>query len=209
MQTTRRRILAAAALVAARPLLSSPALAAGLQVGRPAPAFEATDADGKPVRLADFKGRTVVLEWTNHDCPFVRKHYESGAMQALQKRWTGAGVVWLSVISSAPGEQGAVDGPAAKALTVERKAAPSDVLLDPAGTLGRAYDARTTPHMYIVTGDGVLAYQGGIDDKPSAEIADIEHARNHVDAALTELAAGKPVSVKTSRPYGCSIKYAS
>lgn len=205
MTQTRRLLLTFAAVFAA----SSAGLAAAPQIGRPAPAFEATDADGRTVRLSDFKGRTVVLEWTNHDCPFVRKHYESGAMQALQKRWTGQGVVWLSVISSALGEQGAVDGATANRLTTERGAAPSGVLLDPAGSLGRAYDARTTPHMYVVTGEGLLAYQGGIDDKPSADVADIARARNHVEAALTELAAGKPVSVATTRSYGCTVKYAS
>lgn len=207
MAPTRRLILIAAVLaVSALPVA---ALAAGLPIGKPAPAFEAMDADGRSVRLSDFKGRTVVLEWTNHDCPFVRKHYESGAMQALQKRWTERGVVWLSVISSAPGEQGAVDGAGAKRLTVERAAAPSDVLLDPKGVLGRAYDARTTPHMYIVTGDGILAYQGGIDDKPSTELADIGTARNYVEEALSALAAGKPVAATTTRPYGCTVKYAS
>lgn len=203
---TRRTLLAAAGLLAA---MAAPALAAGLRIGAPAPDFEARDSQGKTVRLSDFKGRTVVLEWTNHDCPFVQKHYGGGAMQALQKSWTGRGIVWLSVISSAPGEQGAVDGPGADRLTAERHAAPSAVLLDPAGTLGRAYDARTTPHMYVVTGDGLLAYQGGIDDRPSTEVADLKGARNHVDAALTEIAAGRPVSVTTARPYGCTVKYSS
>ncbi|WP_430913248.1 redoxin domain-containing protein [Methylobacterium sp. sgz302541] len=209
MAPSRRLILTAATAVLAASALPVAALAAGLHIGKPAPAFEAMDADGRSVRLSDFKGRTVVLEWTNHDCPFVRKHYESGAMQALQKRWTERGVVWLSVISSAPGEQGAVDGAGAKRLTVERAAAPSDVLLDPKGVLGRAYDARTTPHMYIVTGDGTLAYQGGIDDKPSTELADIGTARNYVEEALSALAAGKPVAATTTRPYGCTVKYAS
>ena len=209
MAPSRRLILTAAAAVLAVSALPVAALAAGLPIGKPAPAFEAMDADGRSVRLSDFKGRTVVLEWTNHDCPFVRKHYESGAMQALQKRWTERGVVWLSVISSAPGEQGAVDGAGAKRLTVERAAAPSDVLLDPKGVLGRAYDARTTPHMYIVTGDGILAYQGGIDDKPSTELADIGTARNYVEEALSALAAGTPVAATTTRPYGCTVKYAS
>lgn len=209
MAPSRRLILTAATAVLAVSALPVAALAAGLPIGKPAPAFEAMDADGRSVRLSDFKGRTVVLEWTNHDCPFVRKHYESGAMQALQKRWTERGVVWLSVISSAPGEQGAVDGAEAKRLTVERAAAPSDVLLDPKGVLGRAYDARTTPHMYIVTGDGTLAYQGGIDDKPSTELADLKTARNYVEEALSALAAGKPVAATTTRPYGCTVKYAS
>ena len=118
-------------------------------------------------------------------------------------------MVWLSVISSAPGEQGAVDGQGANRLTQSRGAAPTTVLLDAPGTIGRAYDAKTTPHMYIVSGDGTLLYQGGIDDKPSANLEDLKTAKNYVDAALTEIAAGKPVSVKTSKPYGCSVKYAS
>jgi peroxiredoxin len=201
-----RRLLLAAGLAA---LLAGPALAAGPQVGQPAPAFSAQASDGRTVRLSDYAGKTVVLEWTNHDCPFVMKHYGAHAMQALQKTWTGQGVVWLSVISSAPGEQGAVDGAEADRLTKSRDAAPSAVLLDPTGTLGRAYDAKTTPHMFVVTPDGTLAYQGGIDDKPSADPADLKTARNHVDAALTELAAGRPVSVRSAKPYGCTVKYAS
>ena len=201
-----RRFLLAASLAA---ILTGPALAAGPQVGKPAPAFSAQDSDGRTVRLSDYAGKTVVLEWTNHDCPFVMKHYGAHAMQALQKKWTGQGVVWLSVISSAPGEQGAVDGAQANRLTKTREAAPSAVLLDPTGTIGRAYDAKTTPHMFIITPDGTLAYQGGIDDKPSADPADLKTARNHVEAALTELAAGKPVSVRTAKPYGCTVKYAS
>jgi peroxiredoxin len=201
-----RRFLLAASLAA---ILTGPALAAGPQMGKPAPAFSAQDSDGRTVRLSDYAGKTVVLEWTNHDCPFVMKHYGAHAMQALQKKWTGQGVVWLSVISSAPGEQGAVDGAEANRLTKTRDAAPSAVLLDPTGTIGRAYDAKTTPHMFVITPDGTLAYQGGIDDKPSADPADLKTARNHVEAALTELAAGKPVSVRTAKPYGCTVKYAS
>ncbi|GJD99849.1 thioredoxin family protein [Methylobacterium isbiliense] len=201
---TRRTALALTALLA----LAPPA-AAGPQVDRPAPAFTARDADGRTVSLADYKGRTVVLEWTNHDCPFVQKHYGGQAMQALQKKWTEQGVVWLSVISSAPGEQGAVSGPEANRLTQERGAAPTAVVLDTDGAVGRAYGAQTTPHMFVVKGDGTLAYMGGIDDKPSAALTDLKTARNHVDAALSEIAAGKAVSVKTARPYGCSVKYAS
>ncbi|KQP42319.1 alkyl hydroperoxide reductase [Methylobacterium sp. Leaf104] len=208
MPRTRRHLLAAglAALLAAP---NAPALAAGPQVGKPAPAFSAQDSDGRTVRLSDYAGKTVVLEWTNHDCPFVMKHYGAHAMQALQKTWTGRGVVWLSVISSAPGEQGAVDGAEANRLTKTRDAAPTAVLLDPAGSVGRAYDARTTPHMFVIAPDGTLAYQGGIDDKPSADPADLKTARNLVDAALTELAAGRPVSVRSAKPYGCTVKYAS
>jgi peroxiredoxin len=211
MPQTRRFLLAAslAAASLSTVILAGAALAAGPQVGQPAPAFSAQDSNGRTVRLSDYAGKTVVLEWTNHDCPFVMKHYGAHAMQALQAKWTGRGVVWLSVISSAPGEQGAVDGPEANRLTQVRGAAPTAVLLDPAGSLGRAYDARTTPHMFVITPDGTLAYQGGIDDKPSAEPADLKTAKNLVDSALTELAAGKPVSVRSAKPYGCSVKYAS
>lgn len=197
------------AFAAALLTLPIAAQAAGPQIGKPAPAFSATDADGKTVSLGDYKGKTVVLEWTNHDCPFVKKMYGGQAMQALQKKWTEAGIVWLTVISSAPGEQGAVSPQDANRLTQERGATPSSVLLDTAGTVGKAYDARTTPQMFVITGEGTLVYQGAIDDKPTANLEDLKTAKNYVDAALTEVAAGKPVSVKTSKPYGCSIKYAS
>lgn len=180
-----------------------------IRVGAPAPAFTATDSNGKTVSLSDFKGKTVVLEWTNHDCPFVRKHYTGNNMQTLQKKWTGQGIVWLTVISSARGEQGYVTPEQANKLTAERSASPSAVLLDPKGEIGRAYGAQVTPHIYIIKGDGTLAYMGGIDDKPTTRLDDLKGAKNFIDAALTELAAGKPVSVTTSRPYGCTVKYSS
>lgn len=183
--------------------------ASGPHVGAAAPSFTAIDSNGRKVSLADYQGKTVVLEWTNDECPFVRKHYSSNNMQALQQKWTGTGIVWLSVISSAPGEQGFVDGPKANQLTVSRGAAPTAVLLDPTGDLGRIYKAQTTPHMYIVKPDGTLAYMGGIDDKPSTKPEDIKTAKNFVEAALTELAEGKPVTVATARPYGCTVKYAA
>lgn len=179
------------------------------RIGAPAPAFSLTDSNGKTVSLADFKGKTVVLEWSNHECPYVRKHYGGNNMQALQKKWTGQGVVWLTLISSAPGTEGYVSGEEANQLTVDRGASPTAVLFDPKGQVGRAYGAQTTPHMYVITGNGVLAYMGGIDDKPTSRLADLKTARNFVDAALAEIAAGKPVSVTTSRPYGCSVKYSS
>lgn len=206
-QTLTRRLLAGAALAGA--LLSGAAYASDAKVGAPAPAFTATDATGKPVSLADYKGKTVVLEWTNKDCPFVRKHYGSHAMQALQAKWTGTGVVWLSVISSAPGEQGALSGPEALKVAEAQGAKPTDILLDPTGTVGKAYGAQTTPHMYVIRADGTLAYMGGIDDKPSTKAEDLKTAKNYVDAALTEVAAGKPVSTPTARPYGCTVKYSS
>lgn len=210
MIVTKRSTLAAAAALA---LLGfgSAALAQGAApaIGKPAPSFAATDADGRPVSLADYKGKTVVLEWTNDECPFVRKHYGGQNMQALQKKWTAKDVVWLTIISSPPGEQGYADGPKAKKLTADRGAAPTAVVLDPKGDVGRSYKALTTPHMYIVKGDGTLAYMGGIDDKPSTKVEDLKTAKNFVDAALGEIEAGKPVSVPTSRPYGCSVKFSS
>lgn len=213
MSTTRRRCLTLAVPFAfcASAMLALPvaAQAAGPQIGKPAPAFTATDADGKTVRLADHAGKTVVLEWTNHDCPFVKKMYGGQAMQALQKKWTESGVVWLTIVSSAPGEQGAVDAQEANRLTQERGASPTGVILDPTGIVGKAYDARTTPQMFVITGDGTLVYQGAIDDKPTANLDDLKTAKNYVDAALTEISGGKAVSVKTSKPYGCSVKYPS
>lgn len=182
---------------------------AAAQLGAPAPGFTLTSANGDAVSLADFRGKIVVLEWTNHDCPFVRKHYNSGTMQSLQRDARAGGVVWLTIISSAPGEQGHVSRAEAQRLSASRGATPTAVLFDPDGKTGRAYGARTTPHMYIITADGKLAYMGGIDDKPSANTADIATARPHVREALAELTAGKPVSTPQSRPYGCAIKYAS
>jgi peroxiredoxin len=176
-------------------------------IGQPAPDFTAKDSSGRDVSLASLKGKTVVLEWTNDGCPYVGKHYGTGNMQALQKETTDKGVVWLSVISSAPGTQGHVDGPAANRLTETRKAAPTAVLLDPKGTVGRLYDARTTPHMYVIDKAGTLVYRGAIDDKPTANHADVKTARNYVREALAAVEAGKPVAVAATRAYGCSVKY--
>ena len=192
-------------LAAAGALLALSAQAA-VKVGDPAPAFSLPGDDGKTHALADFKGKTVVLEWTNDGCPFVKKHY-AGNMQSLQKDYTAKGVVWLSVISSAPGKQGHVDAAGAKALSKSRGAAPTAVLLDEKGTVGRLYDAKTTPHMYVIDGKGTLVYAGGIDSVPSADAGDIPGATPYVKNALDELQAGKPVTVASSKPYGCSIKY--
>ncbi len=207
---TRRDTLVLGGLAAlAAPLgLIRPALAAP-KVGAPAPGFATVDSNGKEHALADFGGKTVILEWTNHDCPFVRKHYGTGNMQALQRQATGDGIVWLSIISSAPGTQGYVEGAEANRLTDERKAAPSAVLLDPKGVVGRSYDARTTPHMYIIDPGGTLVYMGGIDDRPTANWDDVKGANNYVRAALADLAQGRPVATPVSRPYGCSVKYGS
>jgi len=176
-------------------------------VGKPAPNFKLADANGKPVSLSDFRGRVVVLEWNNPGCPFVKKHYGSGNMQKTQAAAAKDGVVWLTINSGAPGKQGHMNGAEAKAFLAQSGARPAAYLLDPSGVAGKAYDARTTPHMYVVNKAGTLVYVGGIDDKPTADPADIKGARNHVLAALSELKAGKPVSVPTSRPYGCSVKY--
>jgi peroxiredoxin len=200
-------VLAAAGIAAS---IGSPATAtAAPAIGEPAPAFSAKTADGNTASLSDYAGKVVVLEWTNHDCPYVRKHYGSGNMQALQKQASAAGVVWLTVISSAPGEQGYVDGPEAEGIAQAAGAVPSRILLDPDGVMGRAYGAKTTPHMYVIDEDGRLVYMGGIDDRPTADPGDIKGARNHVAAALADLASGRPVAEASSRPYGCSVKYRS
>ena len=213
MSIIERRVVLALGLCCAAmvvPLSAAAQSAPGkVRVGGPAPAFSLNDSTGRALSLADLKGKTVVLEWTSHECPYVGKHYRGKSMQALQKKWTGQGVVWLSVISSGPGEPGHVSPEQANKLTAERGAAPSAVLFDPTGKVGRAYGARTTPHMYVINGDGALVYMGGIDDKPTARLEDLKGAKNFVDAALGEIAQGKPVSVSTSRAYGCSIKYSS
>lgn len=204
----RRTLPLLAALTIAGALAWSAGSAhANPRIGQPAPTFSGVDSQGRTHRLADYRGRTVVLEWTNHDCPYVRKHYDSGNMQALQRATKVEGAVWLSVISSAPGKQGHVSARQADALTRQRDAAPSAVILDESGAIGRAYGAKTTPHMYIIDARGVLAFMGGIDDRATADPSDIPGARNHVRAALDELKAGRPVSQASTRPYGCSVKY--
>lgn len=180
---------------------------AAATTGQSAPDFTAIDSNGKPVKLSDLKGKTVVLEWTNHDCPYVRKHYGAGNMQALQGEATGKGVVWLSVVSSAPGAQGHVNGLEANKLTDDRKAKPTAVLLDPKGAIGKSYGATSTPHMFVITPEGKVAYTGAIDDKASSSPSDIPKARNYVRDALAAVAAGKPMTPGQTRSYGCSVKY--
>ena len=187
-------------------VIGAPASAAPI-VGQPAPNFKAADVNGKPVTLSQFRGKTVVLEWNNPECPFVKKHYNSGNMQKAQAAAAKDGVVWLSINSGAPGKQGHVSGAQAKAHLAKAGAKPTAYLLDPKGVVGKLYDAKTTPHMYIVNRAGTLVYAGGIDDKPTPNPADVNAARNHVLAALTEIKGGKAVSVATSRPYGCAVKY--
>ena len=195
-----------AALVAIA-LIASPALAQPVN-GLPAPDFTATDAEGRTVKLSDFRGKTVVLEWTNSGCPFVRAHYDSGTMQARQRAARELGVVWLSINSGAPGKQGHVDGAGAKAEIAANKAAPSHYLLDAGGSVGRLYAAKTTPHMFVIRPDGILAYQGAIDDKPTAIEADAKSATPWAMNAVEAVLAGKAPAPAITRPYGCSVKYA-
>ena len=187
--------------------LASP-LAAAQKNGAMTQDFKLTDVNGKTVQLSQFRGKTVVLEWHNPGCPFVAKHYNSGNMQATQKAARQQGAVWLTVNSGAMGKQGHMTGAEAKALMARQNFQSSNYLFDTKGLVGKAYGARTTPHMYIIDGSGVLVYQGGIDDKPTANPADIKDARNHVLAALGEIKSGDRVSVAQARPYGCSVKYA-
>jgi peroxiredoxin len=175
-------------------------------VGQPAPAFTATDLAGKPVSLADFKGKTVVLEWHNFGCPFVQKHYKSGNMQALQKKY-GTEVVWLTVNSTNAGHQDYQSPAVLTKALADAGAAPTRFVMDEPGTVGRAYGAKVTPHMYVIDPAGKVAYNGAIDDKRSANVEDVKGARNFVVAALEELKAGKPVSNASNAPYGCTIKY--
>jgi len=175
--------------------------------GKPASDFTATDSNGKSHSLSDYKGKVVVLEWLNHGCPYVKKHYNSGNIQALQKTYTKKGVVWFSIISSAPGKQGYCTPEEANEVINQKKAFPTALLLDPDGIVGKLYGAKTTPHMYIIDSEGILVYNGGIDDIRSTNTDDIAKAKNYVKLALDELLAGKEISIKTSRPYGCSVKY--
>jgi hypothetical protein len=177
-------------------------------INKPAPLFSGAAADGKTVNLADFHGKTVILEWTNHECPFVKKHYESGNIPNLQKQAAAQGVVWLQIISSAPGKQGFIDAVTAKKLNEERGATPTNTIFDPEGTIGKLYAATNTPQFFIINPEGILLYKGAVDSIPSADQADIAKAENYISAALVELAAGKSISKNTTKPYGCTVKYA-
>ncbi|MEM1127471.1 MAG: thioredoxin family protein [Bacteroidota bacterium] len=187
----------------------APTAPASPEIGAAAPAFTLQGADGETYTLADFEGQHVVLEWLNFGCPYVKKHYSSGNMQALQSKYAEEGVVWLSVVSSAPGKQGYYPADEMMALNAEQGGQQMAILLDPEGTVGRAYGARTTPHMYIIDAEGTLVYKGGIDDKPTADPSDIEGATNHVSVALDAALAGEEIPVTTTPPYGCSVKYAA
>ncbi len=193
-------------------LMSSVLFAAGVraevpEIGAKAPDFTLIDTNGKPHSLSEYRGKTVVLEWTNFSCPFVRKHYDSGNMQALQKKWTDKGVVWLSINSSAKGKEGNVTPAEWNKAIASEKAAPTAFLIDENGTTGKSYDAKTTPHMFVIDASGNLVYKGAIDDKRSTKVADIKGAKNYVDAALTEITSGKKVSTPITQSYGCSVKY--
>lgn len=188
-------------------LLSAGSAMAAATVGKPAPEFSLADLDGKPVKLADFKGRHVVLEWHNPHCPFVMKHYDTGNMQALQNRYDVKDTVWLTINSTNPAHQDHETNAKLKSYVAEKKAAPDAYLTDADGTVGLQYAARTTPHMYVIDPSGTLIYAGAIDDKRSSNKGDVKDARNYVVAALDESHAGKPVTIASTSPYGCSVKY--
>jgi hypothetical protein len=187
-------------------LITLPALA--VAPGTPAPDFKGTDSNGNQHTLSEYRGKFVVLEWANQGCPYDRKHYLSGSIESQQRDWTAKGVVWLSVISSAPGEQGYVTPSEENTYLKTMHATPTAALLDPTGAIGRLYEAKTTPHIFVIDPTGKLIYQGALDDKPTTEQADLKGARNYLNEALAAAMAGKPVPVASTRPYGCSVKYA-
>jgi peroxiredoxin len=177
------------------------------KVGQPAPDFSGTASDGKSYHLADYRGKFVVLEWHNNGCPYTRKHYNSGNMQNLQKQWTARGVVWFTVISSAPGKQGYVNANDENTYMSKMGAAPTAALLDPTGSIGHLYDAKTTPQMIVINPQGVIVYDGAIDNRATSDLKDIQGATNYVTLALEQSLAGKNVDTAATRPYGCSVKY--
>ena len=188
-------------------LLSSMALNASVETGASAPEFTLSDSTGTEHNLSDFKGKYVVLEWTNHQCPFVKKFYANDDMQSLQKEMTGKDVIWLQVLSSAEGKQGHLTASEAEALRKQQEVGSTALLLDPDGAIGRKYGARTTPHMFLINPEGLIIYQGAIDSIKSTDSADIADATNYVKSAYENAVAGKPVDPATTTPYGCSIKY--
>ena len=188
-------------------LLFLTASAHAVRVGGTAPDFTGTDTNGKTHKLSDYHGKYVVLEWTNNGCPYTQKHYESGNMQTLQKEWTAKGVVWLTILSSSQGEQGYMTGVQENAYLRKENATPTAALLDPSGVIGHAYEAKTTPHMFVIDPSGKLIYAGAIDDHPTTDPEDIKSSKNYVSAALTEAMAGQPIATAYTRPYGCSVKY--
>jgi peroxiredoxin len=188
-------------------LVLASASAYAVKVGDPAPDFMGTDSNGKMQMLSQYKGKYVVLEWSNRDCPYTRKHYESGNMQSFQKEWTGNGVVWLTILSSAPGQEGYVTAGEENAQLAKVHAVPTAAILDPSGKIGREYDAKTTPDMYVIDPSGKLIYAGAIDDHPTPDADDIKTSKNYVSEALTQAMAGEAVATSSTRPYGCAVKY--
>jgi peroxiredoxin len=197
---TRRTLLSLVLTLCVLPALS-------LTPGTQAPDFKGTDSNGVTHTLSQYRGKFVVLEWANKGCPFEQKHYLSGNMEALQKEWTNKGVVWLSILSSAPGEQGNVTPAEENQYLKTMHAAPTAAILDPTGTIGHLYEAKTTPHIFVIDPTGKLIYQGAIDDRPTTDLADVQHAHNYLNEALNAAMAGKPVPMASTRPYGCSVKY--
>ena len=201
--------LAVTAVTSTAVLLAPSAATAQVKVGTAAPEFTATDSHGQTHSLSQYRGKYVVLEWHNHDCPYTKKHYASGNMQGLQKEWTAKGVVWFTVISSAPGEQGYMTDASENAYLEQMHAVPTAVLMDPEGKLGHLYAAKTTPEMYVIDPEGKLIYEGAIDDRPTPDVSDIKGADNYLSDALTSAMMGKPLANSATRPYGCSVKYAN
>jgi len=188
-------------------LCAVPLMIAAAKVGDAAPDFSATASTGKTVRLANYRGKYVVLEWHNNGCPYVGKHYNSGNMQRLQKQWTSQGVAWFTILSSAPGKQGYATASEENNYLTKMQAAPTAALLDPTGEIGHLYDAKTSPQMVVINPQGVVIYSGAIDDRPTTDLQDVQGATNYVSLTLEQAMAGKPVQTPTTRPYGCSVKY--
>ncbi len=195
-----RRLLSFAIALATLPLFA-------ITPGSQAPDFKGTDSNGNTQTLSQYRGKYVVLEWANRGCPYDGKHYRSGNMEALQREWTAKGVIWLSIISSAPGEQGYVTSAEEQQYLKTMKATPTAAILDPDGTIGHLYQAKTTPHMFVIDPTGKLIYQGAIDSKPTTDVEDIKTADNYLNDALNAAMAGKTVQTPVTRPYGCSVKY--
>jgi len=204
------KVLAALLIIAVIAVPTTSGVSAQLQdpgIGVAAPAFTLPDTYGNDHSLSDYSGKWVVLEWLNYGCPFVQKHYGSGGMQKLQSDYGGKGVVWLSVVSSAPGSQGYYEPDEMNTMNREQGNRAAAVLLDPEGTVGKAFGAKTTPQMYVINPDGVLLYNGAIDNMPTTRLSDIDGATNYLVLALEEAMAGREVSQPTTQPYGCSVKY--
>jgi AhpC/TSA family len=201
------RIAAACTAFSIAVLCAPQSARASAEVGKPAPDFSVAASDGKSYSLSEYRGKYVVLEWLNHGCPYVRKHYDTGNMQSLQKEMAAEGVVWFSIISSAPGHEGHSDADKANADAKANDAHPAAILLDGKGDVGRSYEAKTTPHMFVIGPDGTLLYKGAIDDKPTFAKDTVAGAKNYVRQAISEAMAGKPVSEAITTPYGCSVKY--